>query len=265
MSDALTTQNKLIQQEFTKQAQAYASNPTISDPDWAQRLLAAVQAVRPALEDARVLEVATGPGYVAMTFARVAREVVGIDLTDAPLAIAEAGRQERGLENVRFQTGDAYILPFDDAVFDVAVCRLAFHHFADAARVLAEMTRVCRSGGVVAVEDLTASDDAEKAAYYNHWEQLRDPSHTMALSIGQLVTMFGEAGLEIEHIQMEKRRQVVEQWMRNSQTPAATAQEIRRLLADDRAQQLSNTHIYDNEEGALCFDHRMITLVGVKD
>ena len=61
---------------------------------------------RPTSQD-QVLEVATGPGYVAMGFAAVAREVVGVDLTAAPLAIAEQRRQEQGLHNVRFQLADA--------------------------------------------------------------------------------------------------------------------------------------------------------------
>lgn len=64
----------LIRQEFTKQAGAYASNPTIIDSDWSARLVASV---RP-MSDDRVLEVATGPGYVALAFATVAREVVGV-------------------------------------------------------------------------------------------------------------------------------------------------------------------------------------------
>jgi len=45
----------LIRQEFTKQAGAYASNPTIIDSDWSARLVASV---RPTSDD-RVLEVAT--------------------------------------------------------------------------------------------------------------------------------------------------------------------------------------------------------------
>src|SRR5712692_6795196 len=106
----------------------------------------------------RVLEVATGPGYVAMGFAAVAREVVGVDLTEAPLAIAEKPRQEQGLPNVRFQLADASRLPFADGEFDVVVCRLAFHHFAEPPRMLGEMVRVCTPQGTVAVEDIVVSE-----------------------------------------------------------------------------------------------------------
>src|SRR5688500_6082268 len=64
-----------VRHEFTKQAENYAAASLISDPERVARL---VQAVNPAPES-RVLEVATGPGYVAMGFATVCREVVGID------------------------------------------------------------------------------------------------------------------------------------------------------------------------------------------
>src|SRR5947199_4429262 len=111
----------MIRQEFTQQAQAYAANPSIADHS---RLIRLVQAVHPQPK-AHVLDVATGPGYVAMTFAQAGCEVVGLDLTEAPLALAEQMRQERGLTNVRFQLGDAEHLPFGEQEFDIVVSRFA--------------------------------------------------------------------------------------------------------------------------------------------
>ena len=45
--------------------------------------------------DERVLDIATGPGYMAEAFARAAREVIGVDLTEAMLAIARGKRRWR--------------------------------------------------------------------------------------------------------------------------------------------------------------------------
>jgi ubiquinone/menaquinone biosynthesis C-methylase UbiE len=260
MTQASSAHNQLIQQEFTKQATAYASNPVIIDSDWALRL---VQAVQPT-PASRVLEVATGPGYVALAFATVAREVVGVDLTDAPLAIARKNREERGLTNVSFESADAKQLPFEDGSFDIAVCRLAFHHFDLPQQVFSEMARVCRPGGKVAVEDMIASEQPDRANYYNHWERLRDPSHTTALSVSQLLAFYTAAGLEIDTLQSEQRAQDVEQWMRNTQTPSDTAEEIRKLIREDADHQISGTPIFRDEEGRLCFRHRMVTVVGRK-
>src|SRR5579862_5961932 len=145
----------LVREEFTRQANDYAAAPMIRDADHIEKLVTIV-APRP---DARVLEIATGPGHVAMAFAKVAREVVGVDLTEAPLKIAEKMRAERGLKNLSFRHGDVEArLPFGDGEFDVVVCRFAVHHFENPAKVIGEMARLCRVDGTVAIEDLISSE-----------------------------------------------------------------------------------------------------------
>lgn len=247
----------LIRDEFTRQASNYAANPTVSDADRVARL---VRLVNPG-PDARVLEVATGPGYVALGFAEICREVVGIDLTPAPLEIAERMRQERGLTNARFQLGDAERLAFPDAAFDVVVCRLAFHHVEDPRVVLAEMTRVCRVGGRVAVEDLIASEHPGRAAYHNRFETLRDPSHTRAYPLSGLLRLFADTGLEVEEARIDAVLQDAERWLANANTPPARAAEVRAMLALDAAEDLSGTQPF-HDNGKLRFVHRAATLVG---
>ena len=154
MSSSPSDHKAVIRHEFTRQAATYAANPLVADRSQLMRL---VQAVRPRPQ-ARVLDVATGPGFVALAFAEAGCEVVGIDLTEAPLAIAEQTRQARGLTNVRFQLGDAEQLPFGEEAFDVVVSRFALHHCENPQRVMAEMGRVCRSQGLVAIEDLVVSE-----------------------------------------------------------------------------------------------------------
>ncbi len=252
--------NQVVREEFTRQAVAYAANPSIADPERIARL---VQAVSPTSND-RVLEVATGPGYVAMGFAAVARAVVGIDLTEAPLTIAEQRRQEQGLHNVRFQLADASRLPFADGEFDVGVCRLALHHFAQPPRMLSEMVRVCTPHGTVAVEDIVVSEHPARGAYQNRFENLRDPSHTAAFSLSALLTLFTEAGLEIEHISTGHLHQVVEPWMANAQTPAERAAEVRRLIAQDAREDLSGTRPFQTDAGQWCFTQHTAIVVGRK-
>jgi ubiquinone/menaquinone biosynthesis C-methylase UbiE len=250
----------VIRREFTRQAEAYAANPSITDRERVARL---VEAVGPTSQD-RVLEVATGPGYVAMAFAVFAQEVVGVDLTAAPLAIAEKMRQQHGLTNLRFELANANRLPFDDAAFDVVVCRFAFHHFVTPRHVLGEMVRACRPQGKVVVEDLMASEHPQRAAYHNRIETLRDPSHTAGLSLSQLLHMAADAGLEVETVQSHQLLQEAEQWMQNAQTPAEQAQQVRQLLEQDEARDLSGLTPFRNEQGQLCFTQRTAIVVGRK-
>jgi SAM-dependent methyltransferase len=248
---------ELIRTEFTRQAITYPANASIADPNRVMRL---VQAVNPAAE-ARVLEVASGPGYVALGFATVCAEVVGIDLTPALVAKAEQLQQERGLLNVRFQLGDAEQLPFADGEFDVVVCRLAFHHFPEPARVLGEMVRACRFNGTVAVEDLITSENPTRAEYQNDFERLRDPSHTRALPLSELVQLFAAAGLEVETVQTDALVPAVEDWLANAKTPSDKGPVVRALIERDGEEDLSGTRPF-RREGALYFTQRTAAVVG---
>ena len=76
------------------------------------------------------------------------------------------------------------------------------------------MARVCRADGLVAIEDLIASEQPERAAYYNEFERLRDTSHTSALAMSELIKMMGAAGLEIVRFTSHGYRTPVSQWIK---------------------------------------------------
>jgi 2-polyprenyl-3-methyl-5-hydroxy-6-metoxy-1,4-benzoquinol methylase len=168
-----------------------------------------------------VLDIATGPGYIAEAFARNSREVLGMDLTEAMLDIARARTKERGVKNISFRTGDAQNLPFGEGEFDVVVCRLALHHVQQPAKVVSGMTRVCRAGGTVLVEDIYGSEHSARAAYQDCWEILRDPSHVRALPLSELLHIFRDAGLETETVSTaDDLCPEVERWMATTKNPA---------------------------------------------
>ncbi len=254
-----TDHKAVVREEFTRQADAYAKAAVITDQDRLARLIGAI-APEPG---ARAIEVATGPGYVAMALAARCREVVGVDLTEAPLRIAERTRQNRDLHNVRFQSADAEELPFADGEFDIAVCRFAFHHFEHAARVLAEMCRVCRAGGTIAVEDLYASELPKRASYYNSFERLRDHSHVRAFSPTDLIGMFAKAGVELQRLYSDELVADMEEWLLSAQTGSADATEVRRLLNDDMLDNLSGASPF-LRGGRVMFHQRTLALIGQK-
>lgn len=257
---AATRHEEIVRQAFTVQAEAYAAHPVIASEERAAQL---VRLVQPTPQD-RVLEVATGPGYVAMAFATCCREVIGVDLTEAPLAIAEHIRQKRGLANVRFEVANANQLPYADATFDVVVCRFAFHHFPDPQRVLGEMVRVCRAAGTVAVEDLVVSEHPKRAAFHNRLEQLRDPSHTAAMPLSHLLRLFAAAGLEVEQVHSGIFPQVLERWLQTAQTPPENANQVRQLVERDAQQDLSGLYPFRNPENQWCFTQRTAVVIGRK-
>jgi ubiquinone/menaquinone biosynthesis C-methylase UbiE len=250
----------LVREEFTRQANDYAAAPVIRDRDHIETL---VKAVGPA-PDARVLEVATGPGHVAMAFAKVAREVIGVDLTEAPLKIAERMRAERGLTNVSFRVADVEArLPFDDNEFDVVVCRFAVHHFENPAVVIREMARVCRVEGTIAIEDLISSEHPGRAEYYNRFERLRDTSHTRALPLSELVTTMASAGSEIMRFESSALKNPVDRWFASGHTAPDREAEARAMIERDLLEDLSGARP-SRIEGELYFMHRLAIVTARK-
>jgi SAM-dependent methyltransferase len=253
--------NDVIRESFTTQAEAFAANPWVTDEERIRRLVAAARLAG----TERVLDIATGPGYIAEAFAGAAREVVGVDLTDAMLAIAKERTRERGVSNVSFRAADAQNLPFENGAFDVVVCRLALHHLLRPLEVLREMARVCRVGGTVLIEDIYASEHSERAAYQDRWEMLRDPSHVRTLAISELLQLFRDVGLETDAVTTaDDLTPEVERWLATTKTPPERAAEIRRLLDEDRLQDLSGTQPFQDATGRLYFHARTAILAGRK-
>lgn len=101
-----------------------------------------------------VLDLGSGVGDPAISIAeRVgpAGRVVATDLVEAMVRCCEANVQVRGLAQVECRQADAQALPFDDATFDRVTSKLGAMYFVDIQRALAEIRRVLRPGGRVAL------------------------------------------------------------------------------------------------------------------
>ena len=111
--------------------------------------------------DGRVLDVACGTGVVARLAAGAGRaRVTGIDLNPAMIDVAREAAPA-----IDWRLGDATALPFEDGAFDVAYCQQGLQHFADPAKVLAEIRRVLRRGGRLGVAVWQpGADDAMSSA-----------------------------------------------------------------------------------------------------
>jgi ubiquinone/menaquinone biosynthesis C-methylase UbiE len=105
-------------------------------------------------DGARILEVAPGPGYLAIDLAKFGRfYVAGLDISKTFVQIASDNAAKAGV-TVAFHHGDAAAMPFDAGSFDLIVCMAAFKNFAEPVRALNEMYRVLTRGGRAIIGDL---------------------------------------------------------------------------------------------------------------
>jgi ubiquinone/menaquinone biosynthesis C-methylase UbiE len=101
-----------------------------------------------------VLEVAPGPGYLAIELARAGHyRIAGLDISRTFVGMARDNAADAGVD-VDFRYGDAAAVPFDADVFDFVVCRAAFKNFANPVGALCEMHRVLRPGGSALIIDM---------------------------------------------------------------------------------------------------------------
>lgn len=128
----------------------YARETKVDLADFAQ-LAARIAAAVPA--QAHILEVAPGPGYLAIELAKHDLSVAAIDISASFVRIATENAREAGVSPT-FLHGDVHALPYEYGSFDLLVCRAAFKNFSHPIKALHEMRRVLRPDGCAWIIDM---------------------------------------------------------------------------------------------------------------
>jgi ubiquinone/menaquinone biosynthesis C-methylase UbiE len=218
---------KDVRAQFGKTAAAYVSSTTHASGEDLERLIA-VAAPRPG---ERALDLGCGVGH---TLRRIAPLVAFAAGADATLQMMQAGRDTVvTAPNAAFAQSDATALPFADASFDLATCRLAAHHFTDVAAAFRDVRRVLRPGGRFVLVDNYAPDDPALDMFINELETLRDASHVRNHTIAGWRELLEDAGLRTSVAsELMTTKITTEGWLERSQTPPDRAAEVRRRLRD---------------------------------
>ncbi|KAF2424829.1 S-adenosyl-L-methionine-dependent methyltransferase [Tothia fuscella] len=103
----------------------------------------------------KLLDVGAGSGTISASFAKLIPNghVTGIDVNPNILPRARAVAEAAGIENIEFQEGSVYKLPFADETFDITVCHQVLIHIGTPWEALREMLRVTKRGGIVGVRE----------------------------------------------------------------------------------------------------------------
>jgi SAM-dependent methyltransferase len=211
--------------EFTHQAESFNRSQAANAPE----TLAALVDLAAPRPGERWLEAACGPGLVTRALAPRAGSVHGVDLTPAMVELAR--RKATGLDTVSFSVGDATALDDPDGAYDGAVARFTLHHVPVPARLVEELARVVRPGGVVVLADHLLDEDAEAAAWSAELERLRDPSHWASLPLERLRALGADAGLELEREEVAPLALDLAEWLERGSGTATRRPLLERLLA----------------------------------
>jgi SAM-dependent methyltransferase len=190
---------------WTERAEAYRTSATHMQGD---DLEAVVEMCEPG-EGVKVVDVGSGGGHVARRLREEGCQVVTVDPSPGMQADVLASAEH---------------LPFADGSFDVAVTRIAAHHFADIRAAVAELGRV--SNRLVVVEDTLFHSEQQEQA-----EKLRDPSHVRSYSEEEWKELLTAEGLEVERVEHFEKVHVTEEWLARTGCEGEEAERVRSLLA----------------------------------
>jgi len=252
----------LVQQQFGKHAQAYATSHVHAKGASLQRVVELVRP-QPVWE---VLDIATGAGHTAFVFAPLVATVVATDITPEMLEVTAQGATERSLTNVRTESADATDLPFGDAAFNLVTCRIAAHHFPDVSRFLQEMARVLVPGGVFALVD-NIIPDGDAGVAINAFEKLRDPSHERCLSLAEWQDAIAAADFTVTAAEIAPKAMEFDGWADRMGALPETVAELRTILrtATGEVADFFNVREESNaDRNELWFDLQEAILVGVR-
>ncbi len=248
------------QEQFAKRSQAYAKNSALSNE---ANLKHIIELTAPSDTD-RLLDIATGTGFLAFEFAKHVFEVIGIDFTEEMLAIAKQYKADNNIKNVAFESADVESLPFEDNCFDLVSCRFAFHHFLRPEKAMSEMTRVLKHGGKLVLSDITSSEDIKKSEYQNEMETIRDPSHVKHYRPSEIVQMLNNLGFDILHFEDWPADFVFDEWISMSDPGVESAKRVKKMMIDAMNNDLADLDIRLNDAGDLWFTYNTKIIIASK-
>jgi ubiquinone/menaquinone biosynthesis C-methylase UbiE len=218
----------------------------------------------PRKDSLNVVDIACGAGHLALSFAKSAQRIVGVDASPRMLQVFAGLALQR---NVQVETVNAVseAVPLPDAQFDVAVSRLAPHHFVDLSASLAEMKRLVKHGGHIGIIDLEGYEDPELDRFNHEIELLHDPTH--GRSYAPSVWRAAIDALQLDVVAFETGRREssegipVRRWCEISASGEEAEREIRARLSNARAGVRERMEIVRRDDGEFLMPIRTLLIV----
>ncbi len=145
----------------------------------------------------KILDIATGTGKQAFAFAKKGYEIIGVDLSEAMLKIAN---KKNKYGNVKFELADATNLPFEDNSFDISCISFALHDMPLFIRekALKEMVRVTKKEGMIVIVDYALPKENIGRFLIYHFVNLYEGKYYSDFIKSDLEASLRKTGVEIK-------------------------------------------------------------------
>jgi len=152
---------------------------------------AELAALKPGL---KILDVSSGRGTQSIFYAQeYGVNVIGLDLSEEMIHTARKNAENEGVESlVTFKKGDSQNLPFEDETFDVVINECAVGIPDDSQKVLDEMVRVAKTGGIIVIHESTWREKLTK----EEKEEISERYGTTPLEYEEWKAMLVKAGVD---------------------------------------------------------------------
>ena len=205
---------------FDGQAALFENAPVQTDPAALRRLVAFADLA----PDSRLFDAGCGPGLVSRAFLDAGHRVVGVDLSAVMIARAQARCGSAGAR-ARFEHR-AIESEVGREPYDGSISRYVAHHVVDPLAFVRTQVQLLRPGGVLVLADHITDPHPRRAGDHATIERLRDRTHTRNLTLGGIVDLFVQAGLESIRALEEPFTLDFDEWFDRG-TPTAPKLEVR--------------------------------------
>ncbi len=188
---------------WNKRADKYSQRPVSDEATYQAKLEKTREYFRP---DMDVLEIGCGTGSTALAHAPFVKHILATDYSERMIEIAQGKAQAAGIDNVTFAVQSADGLAVPDASLDAVMAHNLLHLLEDKERVMADVHRALKPGGVFVTSTACIADLMFLfRLIVPVGRALRLFPLVQVFSAADLKESFAKAGFEIEHEWQPKR------------------------------------------------------------
>lgn len=213
----------------------------------------------------KAIDIATGGGHAAKKLASYVKDVVAVDLTPEMLAVAKKHLIDSGFDHVQFVEAAAESLPFQEEQFDLAVNRIAAHHFVNVPQFLNETRRVLKKSGRFFLLDNVALENPLYDYVYNELEKKRDSSHIRAFKKSEWISMVEQAGFTIKHLHTFSKTFQYQDWTNRVQFTEVQKQELAEWIKSQPSEVKNALDVQEDSNTVFSFRGQSILLEAIKN